>query len=96
MNANKQIQSLLDKAFSIAIDELIRICRETMLEFPELKHCCIGMGTVAFYESDGTPIWCDDKRNKKVDDFLIQWDRSLGLTGYPAKFTAKGEVKNDW
>lgn len=91
----QKIDSLLNQATKLAHAQLIEICRQIMRRHKSLKECCIGMGSVAFYDSTGFPIDHLDKRKEAALDFACEYEY-LRLSSIPARFTADSEVKFDW
>lgn len=97
MNIDRQIQGHLDAATNLALAELERRARKILAEHPNLDEFVMGMGAAVFSTKDGQNFWPEDRRyTKPVERFLLDWDRSLHLTGHPMRFTATGKKITEW
>lgn len=83
--------------------------RAYMRQYPDLLEFVMAMGMVDFtyaQQPDDTPDELyrgpaqENEGDERVRDFLLaigeHHGQGLHITGYPMRFTAEGEVRNDW
>ncbi len=93
---NFQIETLLNSATDIALDEIERLARKHLSKYPhKLKDFTMAMGTYFFTDKNNNILY-DKYRCIELDNFISKWDEHLSLTGNPMYFTAKGKMLTDW
>lgn len=104
MDTNEQIQSLIDKANEIALKEVERLARKVLSSNKSKCHeFFMCMGSFFFIRKNGDIIHsCETKSLEslkgynELDDFIMEWDEILHITGEPMRFTLLSDVKKDW
>jgi len=97
---NDEIQSHLDKATKLAVDNVEKMAREILAHNPELKEFIMAMGTWFFVDKHGHHIDNADIKEypalEPLFSFICKWDNELKITGESMRFTAFGPKITDW
>ena len=110
MNINKQIETHLDAARSIACNEVERMARKILTDHQNLDEFVMRMGAYFFTYKDESKAAIHPynkyscgygyndtfKYLKPLNDFIREWNSTLCLTGIPMRFTAKGPKTTNW
>ena len=93
----RQIQPLLDKAHDIALKELERMARKAMKQHPELREFVMGMGGYFFNDQDNNHVYPEEcEYLYSINDFMMEWDSVLKLSGNAIRFTVDGPIETEW
>jgi hypothetical protein len=108
---NNKIQKHIELAREIALNEVIRMARQIMKEHKNLKWFYLSMGSYFFDDKFGETIGTNDqtmnnnyeynivdkyKYFKSLNEFMLDWDNELKLSGEGIRFTATGKIETDW
>jgi hypothetical protein len=96
MNPNKKIQKLIDQAGQMAMEHVEFMARKILREHKNLNEFVMGMGTCFFSEGEENHRLETYAYMKPLEDFIDEWDETLGITGTPMRFTANGQKVTDW
>jgi hypothetical protein len=96
MNPTKKIQKLLDQAGQLALEHVEFAARKILREHKNLNEFVMGMGTCFFSEGEENHGLETYAYMKSLEDFICEWDETLGITGTPMRFTANGPRITDW
>ena len=99
MDVKDKIDSLLESACTLAVNEVERLARAELKRNPKLTTFTMAMGSYFFIGeieySDEDDI-LHDYEAKELDDFIAEYDKDLCMTGCPMHFTATGEKITQW
>lgn len=90
----KNIDLLIRKADSIAIKEVERLARNVLKANNKTHKFTMAMGTYFFQDKDGEILY--NFESKRLNNFIMEYDSMLKLTGNPMMFTAKSKITTDW
>jgi len=79
MNATKSIQKKYNEIQSIASKEVKRLVLIAFKKNKNLKYFYMGMGTYFFEDAKREQL--SNYKNKKLDDFISEWDQYISITG---------------
>lgn len=104
MNRPQQIRTdfdavtvLLDAVTNLALQEVEERARRILRQHPSLTSFVMAMGTAFFVTADGSTIRVNERAYmRQLEDFLVEWEGDLRLTGCPMRFTTEGELITDW
>ncbi len=97
MTISKEMETLINRAFDLGIDEIERRARKILAGHPNLVEFVMAMGGAIFTTKDNQTLGTNEREYMKpVENFINEWDHSLHLTGHPMRFTATGPVVNEW
>lgn len=97
-----EIEELYNKAYDLAVVEVIKLARKVMKDNPRCVQFCMCMGGASFYDKDGEPIgeWGRlpyPKYLREFDKVVDGYDRLFRITGYPVKIKGYDGVEvTDW
>jgi hypothetical protein len=99
-NVNDEIESLLEKASSMAVVEAERLARIVLDKNKKsIKSFTMAMGTFFFSNKNGV-MWDHESEllsgYKELDDFIRKWDMELCITGEPMQIDISGIKITDW
>ena len=100
MKINQKIQYFLDQATKLALIEVEARAKIIMEQNPELTCFIMAMGTWCFWEGD-EHLENESELVKGLDDFILEFNSQLYLTGYPIRIDRDNVSKelvtiNDW
>ena len=107
---DKKISKLQEAAQTLAINEVERLARKILTQNKNLISFRMAMGTYFFVDKKdniistteedyvgGRYVQKDARPSfKELNDFIVEWDDTLHMTGYPMTFTAKGKIITNW
>lgn len=97
---SKQIEKLIREAKRLAIEHIEQKARQIMRTHPNLKEFVMAMGSATFTANVNgrEELLSLDERIyfKSLNDFIEEWDDSIGLLGEPMRFTVDGPIITDW
>lgn len=91
---NQQIDSLFNQADKLVIVEVERLARNVLLSNNKAHSFMMAMGTYFFMDKDRNNL--NNFDSKRLDNFIMKYDRKFKVTGYAMTFTAKGKIIYDW
>lgn len=95
-NLKRKIMYHYNRAAELAVQEIERRARQLLAKHPkDLHEFLMGMGMAFFKDAEGKSV--EDKPYLTAfDDFVNDMDDLFKITGTPMRFTATGEVRNNW
>lgn len=93
----KQINDLHNQAFNLAIKLVELEARKILSKHKSLNEFIMCMGSAFFTDKQGNPInsW-DYKYTLTFINFVDDLNNTFKIMGYPMRFTAEGEIENNW
>ena len=93
----EEIRNAYVRARSLALNLVEARARRILMENSDMGEFIMGMGTWMFtLKKRNANVDGDDPRLKPIDEVMIEWDRDLGISGIPTRFTAKGKTRRNW
>jgi len=100
MKPNSKIQKLVDEARSLAFQYVEEQARKILREHTNLEEFVMAMGSCCFSTTINgrhDNLGLEDRAYfKPLQDFIWEWDDTLGILGEPMRFTADGPVIREW
>lgn len=98
---NSQLLKLYQQMGNIASNEVERLARKCLAQNPKkVSEFCMAMGMFSFSDLNGKTLWdhqCEKLSGyKALNDFVMEWDSELKITGEPMRVTATGIKITDW